>query len=93
MMKLAVAPQFARHYGALTEADRRLCDEAIEALPGAFGQPQRHAGLGVRALRRGVYECRASQAMRIGFPRHGDTLLLQTVGNHETIRAWLRHAL
>jgi hypothetical protein len=93
MMKLAVSPQFARHYAALSGADQRLCSEAVEALPGAFGHSHRHAGLGVRALRRGVYECRASQAVRIGFTRHGDTLLLQTVGNHDCIRAWLRRAL
>ena len=93
MMKLAVAPRFSKLYGALLAAERRLCDQAVEALLEAFGQPHRHSALGLRALRRGVYECRASQAVRIGFTRHGDTLLLQTVGNHETIRAWLRGAL
>jgi hypothetical protein len=93
MMKLAVAPQFSRHYRGLSAAERRLCDEAIDALPEGFGQPHRHSGLGLRALRRGVCECRASQAMRIGFTRHGDTLLLRGVGNHDTIRAWPRSVL
>ena len=90
MMKLALAPQFVRQYDRLSKSDQRLCAAAIEALPAAFGQPHRHAGLGVRALRRGVYECRPSQAVRIGFTRHGDTLVLQTVGNHDELRAWLR---
>ena len=91
-MRLALAPRFIRQYDALPEAARQLCDGAIEALPEAFGHPHLHTGLGIRALRRGVYECRASQAVRIGFTQHGDTLLLQTVGNHETIRAWLRNS-
>jgi hypothetical protein len=55
--------------------------------------PYLHAGLGVRALRRGVYECRATQSVRIGFTRHGDTLLVRTVGSHGTIRTWLKNNL
>ena len=93
MMRLALARQFVREYGALAKADQAYCDAAVEALPSAFGDPHHHGGLGVRALRRGVYECRARQSIRIGFTRHGDTLLLHTVGNHDTIRAWLRNSL
>lgn len=92
MIDLALAPGFRRQYNALSQANQALCDEAIEALSVAFGQPHRHAGLGLRALRRGIYECRVSQALRIGFTLHGDTLLLRTVGDHETIRTWLRHS-
>jgi hypothetical protein len=91
MMRLAVAPSFERRYQALSESDQRLCDAAVGALPAAFGDPHRHAGLGLRALRRGVDECRASQAVRILFTRHGDTLLLHTTGDHDTVRAWLRN--
>lgn len=93
MIRLVLAPQFVRQYAGLSKADQQLCDVSAEALPAVFGFPHRHAGLGVRALRRGVYECRASQGVRIGFTRHGDTLLLHTVGNHETIRTWLRNSL
>ena len=90
-MKVALAPRFMRQYGVLTKTDQQFCDTAVEALPDAFGHPHRHAGLGARALRRGIYECRAGQAVRIGFTRHGDTLLLHIVGNHDTIRNWLRN--
>ena len=93
MIGLALTPGFMRQYRALAKADQQLCDAAVEALPAAFGHPHRHAGLGLRALRRGVYECRASQAVRIGFTRHGETLLLHTVGNHDAIRTWLRNSL
>jgi len=91
-MKLALAPQFVRQYGRLSKGDQKSCDAAVETLPAAFGYPHRHAGLGVRALRRGVYECRASAAVRIGFTRHEETLLLHAVGNHDVIRAWLRNS-
>ncbi len=90
MIMLALAPRFVHEYALPTEADRKLCTEAVEALPATFGFPHQHAGIGLRALRRGVYECRLSKALRLGFTGHGDALLLQTVGNHETIRQWLR---
>ncbi len=92
-MKVALAPLFIRQYRGLSTADQGSCGECIESLPESFGHPHRHAGLGLRALRRGVYECRAIRAVRIGFTRHGATLLLQTVGNHDTIRAWLKNSL
>ena len=63
-MKVALAPQFIRRYAVLSKTERELCDAAVEALPAAFGHPHRHAGLGVRALRRGVYECRATLSVR-----------------------------
>jgi hypothetical protein len=90
-MNFALAPQFVRQYRQLSETDRQFCDAAVDALPGAFGYPHRHSGLSIRVLRRDVYECRASQAVRIGFTQHGDTLLLHVVGSHDTMRAWLRN--
>jgi hypothetical protein len=92
-MTVALAPLFMRQYRRLSMADQAACHECIESLPGSFGLPHQHAGLGLRALRRGVYECRVSRGVRIGFTRHGDTLLLQTVGNHDTLRAWLKNSL
>jgi hypothetical protein len=92
-MKLALTRQFVKEYGQLSTEERRLCDAALESLPAAFGRPHSHTGLDVRALRRGTYECRASLSVRIGFTRHEDTLLLQIVGNHDAMRAWLRNSL
>ena len=89
-MRIVLAPRFSRQYALLTAADRQLCDAAVEALPDAFGHLHRRTGLGVRALRRGVNECRASRAVRIGFTRHGDILLLHVVGSHDAVRTWLR---
>jgi len=89
-MRVALAQRFMRQYGALSEVEQQLCNAAVEALPQAFGHPHQHAGLGLRALRRGVYECRLSQRLRIGFTRHGEVLLLHRVGDHDTIRTWLR---
>jgi mRNA-degrading endonuclease RelE of RelBE toxin-antitoxin system len=93
MMRIFLAPRFIRQYRRLSKADQEACDAVVEKLPEAFGNAHRHSGLGVRALRRGVYECRVGLALRIGFTQHRDVLLLQTIGNHDTLRAWLRSGL
>jgi hypothetical protein len=92
-MKVALAPCFVRNYRSLAPAEQVACDECIDALSGAFGHPHRHAGLGIRSLRRNVYEFRVGRSLRVGFTRQGETLLLQTVGNHDAIRAWLKNSL
>ena len=56
MIRVALSQAFIRQYRALSKSDQQLCQAAIEAPPGAFEYPHRHAGLGLRALRRGVYE-------------------------------------
>jgi hypothetical protein len=93
MMRLALTRQFVRQYGTLSKVDQQCCNDSLENLGTSFGDPRRHAGLGLRALRRGVYECRVNLKVRIGFTRHGDMLLVHTVGNHDTIRTWLRNNL
>ena len=93
MIRLALTRPFIRDYERLSKQDQYWCDKALQALPEMFGNPHRHAGLGIRALRRGLYECRSSQSIRIGFTRQGDTLLVRTVGTHNTIRSWLRNNL
>lgn len=93
MMRIFLAPRFIRQYRRLSKADQEACDAVVEILPAGFGNPHRHSGLGLRALRRGVYECRVGLSLRIGFTHHRDILLFQTIGNHDAIRAWLKSGL
>lgn len=62
----------------------------LRRLPAAFGRPHAHAGLGLRPLRRGLYEARIGLHLRVLFERDGDLLVIKTVGNHEAIRRYLR---
>ena len=63
---------------------------ALRQLPTAFGRPHAHAGLGVRQLRRGIFEARVGLQVRILFERDGDLLVVKTLGNHDDIRRYLR---
>lgn len=62
-----------------------------QELLAGFGQPHRHAGLGIRKLHGNLYEFRAARGLRVGFylikPR---TIRLAMCGNHEDVANWLK---
>ena len=47
-------------------------------------------GLGLRQLRRGIYEARIGLHVRVLFERDGDLLVIKTLGDHSAIRQYLR---
>ena len=63
---------------------------ALRQLPAAFGRPHAHAGLGVRQLRRGMFEARVGLQIRVLFERDGDLLVVKALGTHDDIRRYLR---
>lgn len=62
----------------------------LRALPAAFGRPHTHAGIGLRQLRRGIFEARVGLHLRVIFERDGDSLVVKTIGTHDEIRRYLR---
>lgn len=63
---------------------------ALRQLPAAFGRPHTHAGLGLRQLRRGIFEVRIGLQLWVLFERDGDLLVIKTLGDHGEIRRYLR---
>ena len=90
MASLVPSAAFQRALRKLPPADQQAVLESLLALPEAFGQPHVHHGLGIRQLRKRVYELRVGLRLRVGFTVVGSSLLVQTVGNHDHIRAWLK---
>ncbi len=70
----------------LAEIRFRLVD-----LKEGFGKPHIHAGLGIRRLRKNLFEFRASRHLRVVFwlvkPR---TLRLAMCGNHDDVVTWIK---
>ncbi|HWF19706.1 MAG TPA: hypothetical protein VG754_10580 [Verrucomicrobiae bacterium] len=56
-----------------------------------FGDPHRHAGLGLRKLSPGLWECRLDIRSRLVFMKEKDRLIAYDLMNHDEIRAWLKN--
>ena len=67
-----------------------LANAIKKALEDGFGQPHRHAGLGIRRLRKGLFECRAGLQWRIVFYAEKGVLSAYDVMTHDEVKAWLR---
>ncbi len=63
---------------------------ALKELPAAFGRPHAHAGIGLRQLRRGIFEARIGLQLRVIFEREDDLLIVTAIGTHDDIRRYLR---
>ncbi len=68
------------------EADRRITEVQT-----AFGDPPRHAGLGIRKISRRHYEIRAHLDVRLVFTaEEPEGLVFDFVGDHDSVRRFLR---
>ena len=59
-------------------------------LADVFGQPHRHAGLGIRKMRGDLFECRVGLARRVLFRASSDALLIRFIGSHDQVQKYLR---
>ena len=80
-MQFLLTPRFQRAYAALSPEDRRQVAQALRLMSADL----RHPGLRVKRIRgtKGIWEARASRALRITFETAGDSLILRNVGRHD----------
>ena len=87
-MRYKTTPQFDRSFAALSDDEHAEIQEAIPGLVEAFGKPHEH--LGLRKLRKHIYEYRVGLRLRIVFRHDADALSLLFVGNHDEVLRFLR---
>ena len=75
----------------MSDAERQRISEALRALSDGFGRPHIHAGLGIRRLRKDLFECRAGLHWRVVFFAEKGVLTAYDVMTHDEIKAWLRN--
>lgn len=90
MLRIAVEKSVSLALAKLAPELRAEVLTALRQLPAAFGRPHAHAGIGVRQLKRGVFEARVGLQVRFLFERDGDLLVVKTVGSHDEIQRYLR---
>ena len=74
----------------LSAVEREQITAALSALVDGFGDPHHHSGLGIRRLRKDLFECRAGLQWRIVFFADKGLLTAYDVMTHDEIKAWLR---
>lgn len=77
-MQFLVTARFQRAYTSLSLEDRRQVQKALRRM----SEDLRHPGLGVKRIRgtKGMWEARASRALRITFEPAGESIILRNVG-------------
>jgi hypothetical protein len=82
--------RFRRCLKGRPDAELSVVLATIHAAAAGFGFPHRHAGLGLRHLVPGFYECRAGLKLRLVFERSGGDLVFTFAGTHDEVRAFLK---
>lgn len=90
-MRIDVHPRLRKRADKLSAAERTQVSESLRALAAGFGNPHVHAGLGIRRLRKDLFECRAGLHWRIVFFAEKGVLTAYDVMTHDEIKAWLRN--
>ena len=90
MVRLDLNPKLRRRLEKLSVRKLTEVESALEQLRQGFGQPHLHSGLGVRRLRRKLYECRAGLKLRILFWAQPGTVTAFDVMTHDEVRAFLQ---
>jgi len=80
-MQLLLTARFQRAYAALSPDDQKQVQKALRMMSGDLRLP----GLGVKRIRgtKGIWEARASRALRMTFETEGESIVLRNVGRHD----------
>ena len=89
-MRIDLHPRFRKRVGKLSDDERGQIAESLRTLADGFGRPHLHAGIGIRRLRRDLFECRAGLHWRVVFFAEKGLLTAYDVMTHDEVKAWLR---
>jgi mRNA-degrading endonuclease RelE of RelBE toxin-antitoxin system len=80
-MVIVLTERFRRAYRSLTTEDQKRVQNALRRM----SEDLRHPGLRVKRIRgtHGIWEARASRALRLTFEVEGDKIVLRNVGSHD----------
>jgi mRNA-degrading endonuclease RelE of RelBE toxin-antitoxin system len=89
-VRIDVHPRLRKQVERLSASERKQIAAALRTLGKGFGNPHHHSGLGIRRLRKDLFECCAGLQWRIVFFAEKGTLTAYDVMTHDEIKAWLR---
>jgi hypothetical protein len=89
-MRIELHSRFRQRVEKLSVAERDLIAETLVTLREGFGRPHLHSGLGIRRLRKDLFECRAGLHWRVVFLAEKGAITIYDVMTHDQVKAWLR---
>ncbi len=89
-MRIELHPRFRKRVRKLPAGERNRVAQSLVTLQEGFGLPHLHSGLGIRRLRKDLFECRAGLHWRIIFFAEKGVLTAYDVMTHDQVQAWLR---
>lgn len=90
-MRLSIVEAAQRDLGGLSEDQRAVVLLRLLDIPGAFRDPARHTGAGLRKLHpAGIWEVRCGLDLRLLLELRKDEAVLLKVGTHDDVRRYLR---
>lgn len=91
-MKITLTASFERDYQHHNLKEKELVHEVITKLPQQMGKPHSHSGIGIRKIHAsGIYEARLGLGLRMVFALGKGELILHRLGDHETVRKYLKN--
>jgi len=89
-VRIDLHPRLRKRVEKLSAAEREQIAESLRVLADGFGRPHLHAGIGIRRLRKDLFECRAGLHWRIVFFAEKGLLTAYDVMTHDEVKGWLR---
>ena len=90
MIRVLLSERIQKTAGKLPAEVRAKASKAIADVGGAFGDPHRHRGLGLRKLAGRSYEIRVHLQWRVVFLHDGKALIAYDVMKHDGVLLWLK---
>ena len=89
-MQVSFAPAFLRLLGKLDPPVKESVKQTVERVIEFYEAGARSGGLGVKRLRRDLWEARAGLRIRAVYSLSGGQLRFILAGNHDDVRTYLR---
>ncbi len=89
-MTILTRPSYVRSLKRFSKAEVDDINGALEVFAAKLGKPHEHSGLGVRKLRKKLFELRAGLQIRILFAMESGDVVLTFAGSHDEVRAWIK---
>ena len=91
-MKITFTASFQRDFQKLRTRERELVYKVLSGLPHEIGRFHSHSSRSIRKIHPdGIFEARIGLGIRIVFGVLKQEILLHRLGNHDTIRHYLKN--